>query len=923
MNNDDRRLIEEYLPIAVISEQSDREKKAGRAYHISTLHMWWARRPLASARAAVLASLVPASAFPADRKEIADLFEVVTRWQGNEVGLDPLALEEARRLIRESWPDDPPKIIDTFAGGGAILLEAIRLGCEAAGTELNPVAFMVATATLVWPQQYGSGLADDLERWGKWVKDKTFVDVEDLYPSIPSDDEDAVGRSKRKRQVSFEDEGSTADLAPVAYLWTRTVPCPNPARSAHRAPLIRAKYVVRKDRKRIALKVVPAADETARYELSEDSTTPRSERRGRSSASSCRICGAVLTPEYLAEQGRKGEIGFELVAVISVRPGRQGKSYMSGSALGSSILPDEDVLVKRLGVLAEEELVPPDDDIQPMGNAGLASGNTYLYGIKTFSDVFTKRQLVTLLTLCKYVRAAHEEMVREGMDRERADVITAYLGLAVNRVVDRCTALCRWNLTGEKAESPFVRDRLAMVWDFVEVNPFAGISGDFTSAIDYGAKVIRHCARTGRPVDLRRGSATDLSGFEDGSFDAAIVDPPYYDNISYANSSDFYYVWLKRTIGHLFLEHFGGPVAPKRQEIIAAAYRHGKDKELADAEYESMMTQAFHELRRVLKPEAPMVAVYAHQTTAGWSTLIRSLRASGFTVVEAWPIDTEMEGRRGGEDNASLASSIFLVARRRESELVGEWADVKLELQEAVAERVRTLPGLGVTGGDLVIATIGAGLRAYTRYKKVELPNGEPMEAEHFLDEVQGTVVQTILSDLMGIPKSGVEVVDPVTQLYVIGRFEYGDASVPFDEMNTLAHGVLGGSRGDGIELVGARSLVAGAGALIAQAGSSLRLRDYWDRGEHERVGSAEDGIPPLIDILHRVLWLAQRAPAQLPDYLWDTRPDLGRLQLVARALTTTSLSGKGKGTTDREQEAIQSLLASWRPLVEDVLTRS
>ncbi|MDP9302029.1 MAG: DUF1156 domain-containing protein, partial [Actinomycetota bacterium] len=368
---------------------------------------------------------------------------------------------------------------------------------------------------------------------------------------------------------------------------------------------------------------------------------------------------------------------------------------------------------------------------------------------------------------------------------------------------------------------------------------------------------------------------------------------------------------------------FGGPAAPKRQEIIAAAYRHGKDKDAADAEYESMMTQALHELRRVLKPEAPMVAVYAHQTTAGWSTLIRSLRASGFTVVEAWPIDTEREGRRGGADNASLASSIFLVARRRESDLVGEWADVQVELQEAVAERVRTLPRLGVTGGDLVIATIGAGLRAYTRYRKVELPNGDPMEAEHFLDEVQGSVIQTILSDLMGIPKSGVEVVDPVTQLYVIGRFEYGDASVPFDEMNTLAHGVLGGSRAGGVELVGARSLVAGAGALIAQSGGSLRLRDYLERGEHERVGSAEDGVPPLIDILHRVLWLAHRAPAQLPDYLWDTRPDLGRLQLVARALATTSLSGKGQGTTNREQEAIQSLLAAWRPLVEDVLSRS
>jgi putative DNA methylase len=919
--SDDRRLIEDYLPIAVISEQSAREKSGGRVYHPSTLHSWWARRPLASARAAVLATLVPGDAFPTDRSQIAHFFDLLTKWKGDEVGLDPLALEEARQLIRKAWPDQPPNVIDTFVGGGAIPLEAIRLGCDAAGVELNPVAFMVATGTLVWPQLYGSGLADDVERWGRWVRDRAYADVTDLYPGVAPPD--ATGRAPKDQEQMSIDEGRANGWTSAAYLWTRTVPCPNPARSSHRAPLVRAKYVVRKARKRIALKIVAGPNDTPRYELQEERGAAPSERRGRSSASACRMCGAVLSPEYLADQGAKGAIGFDLIAMILVLPGRQGKTYVSGSEVGTAAIPDETELDRRLGLLADAGLAPPSDRVEPMGNAGLASGNTYLYGISTFGDVFTKRQLVTLLTLCKYVRDAHEQMVSEGMDPDRADVVAAYLGLAVNRVVDRCTALCRWNLTRETVESPFVRDRLAMVWDFVEVNPFAGISADFSSAIDYGAKAIRHAARAGRPVDLHRGSATDLTWFDDATFDAAIIDPPYYDNISYANSSDFYYVWLKRSIGHLFPEHFGGPTAPKRQEIIAAAYRHGKDKKAADAEYETMMTQAFQELRRVLKPDAPMVAVYAHQTTAGWSTLIRSLRASGFTVVEAWPVDTEREARRGAEDNASLASSIFLVARRRESDLLGQWDDVQAELQEAVDERVRTLPELGVTGGDLVIATIGAGMRAYTRYRRVELPNGEPMEAEHFLDEVQTSVVQTILSDLTGVPRSGVEVVDPITQLYVIGRFEYGDASVPFDELNTLAHGVLGGVRARGVELVGPRGLTTGAAALISQSGSSLRLRDYVERGESERLGNADDGVPPLIDVLHRILWLAQRAPSGLPDYLWETRPDLAQLQLITRALTTTSLSGKGQGTTLREQEAIQSLVASWRPLIEDVLTRS
>ena len=222
------------------------------------------------------------------------------------------------------------------------------------------------------------------------------------------------------------------------------------------------------------------------------------------------------------------------------------------------------------------------------------------------------------------------------------------------------------------------------------------------------------------------------------------------------------------------------------------------------------MTKALLELRRVLKRAGSLVVVYAHQTTAGWSTLIRSLRTAGFTVVEAWPLDTERASRRGGTDNASLASSIFLVARRRESDGTGDWSTVRAEFEDVIAERIRTLADWGITGADLVIASIGAGLRPYTAHRVVELDNGEPLEAEAFLDEVQTTVVKTILSDLMGVSRSGVEAVDPVTQLYVIGRFEYGDAAVPFDEMNTLVHGVLAGARAGGVELLGPRGLTPG-----------------------------------------------------------------------------------------------------------------
>jgi len=915
---DERRLIEEFLPVREIGREASREKSAGRDYHLSTLHWWWARRPLAAARAAVFATLVPGSALPESRNDLERFFGQLTAWRGDEIGLNPSALEKARKLIEGEWPT-PPKIIDSFAGGGAIPLEALRLGADAAAVELSPVAFLVSCGTLVWPQTYGASLAADVQRWAKWVRDRALEDVADLYPDIGGDDPADDGA-----QLALDSGEASGALRPVAYLWTRTVPCPNPALEPHRVPLIRSTHVVRTDSKRIAVKVVPdPAVGSFRFVLEPESGRAREPqvRHGRSSASACQLCGAPISAKYLKEKGDHGEIGHQLVAVICARPGRQGKHYLSADATPAAI-PDARQLEERLAALADEGLTVPDDMIQPMGNAGLASGETYLYGIRTFGDVFTRRQLVTLLTLCKHVRRAHELMIGEGTHADLAAIVAAYLGMIVNRVVDRSTALCRWNLTRETLESPFVRDRLAMLWDFAEVNPFGGISGDFTSAIDTVCKVIRHCARIDHPADLRRGTATDLP-YDDGTFDAAIIDPPYYDNISYANSSDFYYVWLKRSIGHLFPEHFAGPVAPKRQEIVAAAYKHNKDKGAAAREYEQLMTKALEELQRVLKPAGSLVVVYAHQTTAGWSTLIGSLRTAGFTVVEAWPLDTERAQRRGGTDNASLASSIFLVARRRESGATGDWSAVQAEFERVIAERIATLADMGITGADLVIASIGAGLRPYTAYGRVELPNGDPLEPEAFLDEVQTTVVKTILSDLIGVSRSGVEAVDPVTQLYVIGRFEYGDSTVPFDEMNTLVHGVLAGARGGGVELLGPRGLTTGAAALVEQEKDTMRLRDFEERGHVEELGQGSTGSPNLIDVLHRLLWLAEHQPAKVGEYLLQEPPDLGRLHLVAHALSGSGLSGKGIGTSEREQHAIQRLLASWKHLVEDSLFQS
>ena len=276
-----------------------------------------------------------------------------------------------------------------------------------------------------------------------------------------------------------------------------------------------------------------------------------------------------------------------------------------------------------------------------------------------------------------------------------------------------------------------------MTWDFVETNPFGGAAGDVGNYIEAAAKIVEAVAEIGSvSAEIRRMPASELQD-SDNTYDAVITDPPYYDNISYADLSDFFYVWLKRSIGFLFEEHFAGELTPKVREITSFGQRHGGDKSVGRAFYEREMAAAFREAHRVLKPDAPLVCVYAHKTTLGWAALVEALREAHFTITEAWPLDTEMPERSRGQNSAALASSIFLVARRRDGNAVGSYHEVLAELDDVITERLERLATAGVAGSDLVIAAIGAGLAPFTRYVTVELPSGEPVAAARFLEEVQ------------------------------------------------------------------------------------------------------------------------------------------------------------------------------------------
>jgi putative DNA methylase len=888
--SDERRLIEDFIPVEAINEVAQREKIGHAARHPRKLHLWWARRPLAAARAAVYATLVRAHDTP-DNERDATYFKALCRWGASES-----AISDARRRVLAANGGTPPKVLDMFAGGGAIPLEAMRLGCEATAVELNPVAHLIERCMLEYPQRFGPSLADDIGKWGaRWIE-RTWERVGHLYPKA----RDSEGES----QLEMEGPGSSEVRAagrPIAYLWTRTVKCPNPERPAHDVPLVRQTWLAKKKDRYIALK--PHVDHSALSVSWEVVEASASEGIGFDPAgfsnrghASCLICGAAVDAKYVKSEGLAHRLGITPLAAVMLNESGRGRHYLP---VGSYPQPSEE---NCFAVLEELDVEPPEELIAAADNQHF---QTPLYGLTRFRDLFTPRQLTTLCSFAQGVHETHEEMLANGVSPDLAKAVSTYLGLIVGRLADYHTVLCRWHTPDEKMQNTFARQALPMVWDFAENNPFANASGDAATYVDFVSKIAGSLVAVGGLGEVVRTSATELP-HDDATFDAVITDPPYYDNISYADLSDFFYVWLKRSIGFLFPDELGGELTPKRREAIMAPYRHHGSKDAARIFYEHEMAKAFKEAHRVLKRGRPLVCVYAHKTTLGWSSVVEALRQAGFMVTEAWPLDTEMRERSVGQGTASLASSIFLVARRRESEEVGDYAEVSRELDGVIEERLDRLTEAGVTGSDLVIATIGAGLAPFTRYASVELPNGEPLPAERFLEEVQSRVLGAILQKVHGLA-DGVGGLDAPTRYYVLARYSYGYADVDFDEANNLA-------RTAGIELTD--GLVKGIAPLATVTKRKVHLHDFEERGEDPELGLAGGR---LIDTLQGLLWRAAHRPSEVKTYLDETRPDPDRLRLVAQALQGKGLRIEGE-TKPAEAQACERLLGAWGVVVEDNL---
>ena len=911
----DRRLIEDYLPLDAINAIASREKLHPRHY-VALVHYWPARRPTTASRAAIYAALTPAPTSDDEREEAAAFVARLAAYEPSDA-----VIVEASEQIRAMHDGQPPKVLDLFAGGGAIPLEAARLGCESHALDYSPVAHLIELCTLVYPQTFGGKLADDFEHWSSVVLDRMREDVGDLYPAIPmvAESDDAVA----SQMALFGDYtsdliSSVREATLVACIWARTVPCRRPGCTAP-VPLVRQAWLRKKGG---AVAAVPRIEDGNRLcwdIVSGKSTDEVSLHTGQTGAgqATCVACDTPAPTKHVKEMATTGRMGESLAAVVGAFPPKRSESKKRPKlflAPSSTPPPDEDVCISRLArVIQEASIAPLDEEMNTTDTTTVAGRG---YGIALWRDLFTPRQLLVLFTLVKHIRQARAEMLDEGMAEDRARALTTYFAMAFGRFVMAFNKFTRWAPRLQITMGALGdRQALKMVYDYSEINFLAETQGCLPFALDREAFCIRKLAKVQNPSIVTRGNAEKLY-YDDETFDAVVTDPPYYSSIYYADLSAFFYVWLKRLVGDLYPEHFTLPAPPKRREAVAQPSQHGGDAKKATAHYQDMMQRSFAEARRVLKPGAPLVCVYAHRTTEGWATLISALVDAGLTVTEAWPLQTESRGRVNARGAAVLSDSIFFVARRRDSTATGQYeTDVEPELHRIARERVATLwaDGKGIGGADLLMAAVGAGLRAYTRFARVEYANGEAVPAKRYIRDVEGVVLDEILDKIFGLRGAAVGSVDPITRFYILWRFTYRESAIEAGDAYVFCYP-------QGIEIDGPNGASGPAPSLVEKRGSKFRVRTFDERGTNDALGIGKDGEPaPLVDIVHRLLWLLDNQPLQVQEFLKVARPSRERLRLVIQALCAPVLSGSQArdAAPTAELRALDRLNANWRSVVE------
>lgn len=745
-----KKLIEVALPLDDINAAAAREKSI-RHGHPSTLHLWWARRPLAAARAVIWSSLVddPSShpeEFPTEedqareRERLFNILRELVIWENSN---SQRVLDAAKAEIRKSMGDELPPLLDPFAGGGAIPLEAQRLGLKAYAQDLNPVAVTINKAMIEIPPLFAgkpavnpeaqarkalgfwegnAGLAADVEYYGTWMRDEAFRRIGHLYPKV---------------KVPEEQGGGEATV--IAWIWARTVKCPNPA-CGHETILVRSFDLSKKKGKEWHVEPICESGEIC-FEMKPG----KSEREGTVNrrGATCVHCGASVDLKYVKEESKTGRMGAELMAIVA--EGERGRIY---------IAPDE----KQAETAAVEK---PDD--YPTGNLArhFTGGSCVPYGLDTFDKLFTNRQLTALTTFSDLVHEAQERVeqdaVAAGMPddgvgladhgtgaRAYGEAVGVYLAFVLDKMTDYHSSICSWNSSGEKMRNVFGRQAIPMTWDYAEGNPFCSSSGSYCNMLGWVLDVLEQF-----PEVSHEGRARQFDAQSDNGMRGIIVstDPPYYDNIGYADLSDFFYIWLRQSLKTTYPGLFGTLLVPKHEELVATPYRENRGKEGARNFFEEGMLRAFKQVHQNACDEVPVTIYYAFKqsetetknsveatASTGWETMLSAIIRAGFSITGTWPMRTEMSNRSIASGTNALASSIVLVCRKRDPDAPMATrrdfvAALKRELRPAL-DKLRTS---NIAPVDLAQSAIGPGIGVYSRFSKVLEADGSEMSVRSAL----------------------------------------------------------------------------------------------------------------------------------------------------------------------------------------------
>lgn len=677
----------------------------------------------------------------------------------------PEYLETARALTQAAHealggePGTRPLVVDPFAGGGSIPLEALRVGADAFASDLNPVAVLLNKVVLEYIPKYGQKLADEVRKWGQWIKEQAEKELAEFYPKDP--------------------DGAT----PIAYLWARTITCEGPGCGAE-VPLIRSLWLARKDNRVVALRMVPRPRlKKVDFEIVEAPAT-RDVSAGtvaRGSAT-CPVCG-FTTPVAAVRRQLKTRKGgahdAQLVAVVTVRPSEQGRSYR---------LPtDKDLKAVRRAVreLERRQLalqrepknsdlsIVPDELISPNE---LRRISVPIYGMERWGDLFTPRQSLAISTLARLIENdALRECKSDDVELTRAAL--TFVGIALSRFTDICNALCMWETSKTQVRHLFTRQAIGMLWDFAEPNVFADAAGNFSVTFDTMLDVLDRCVGAVSGIGHVEQSSAVTHPLPDDAAAAIITDPPYYDAVPYAHLSDFFYVWLRRTLAHVHPAMFQAPAVPKDSEIVVDRPHQLSRSNKDIAFYERELQLAFGECRRVVRPDGIGTIVFASKTTASWEAILKATVEAGWIIKGSWPIDTELENRVAAQGQARLASSVHLVCRPREAQMVGDWRDVLSELPKRIHEWMPRLASEGVVGADAIFACLGPALEIFSRFARVEKASGERVELKDYLEQVWAAVAKEALSMIFaGADTTGF---DPDARRTAMWLWTVGQSSSP------------------------------------------------------------------------------------------------------------------------------------------------